>query len=130
MGLAPTKRKDPMSVTFFVAAADSHLPNPEGFEALEINMSNANARFVLDALGCESQIDLCGEEDAEAFLGRVLMALAVAPSDEGVPAHVLDDEHLNFIECGRHEGYLQDRLQELHILAQTAADAHAYVAWA
>lgn len=112
-----------MSVTFFAADAQ------QATEGLEINMSNANAAFVLDALGFAEDVqagDLCGELPAQDFLGRVLTAFGLAPVDEGVPAHRVE---ANFIECGRRPGYLQERLVQLQELAEVACGHKSVIAW-
>lgn len=102
----------------------------------EINMANANATRVLEALGyLTDDQDLSGTDDAESFLGRVLIALAVAPVDEGVPARELvTAEQLigggRQIDCGRPAGYLQTHLEHLHELAQEALAAGQAVTWA
>lgn len=88
-----------------------------------IDMNNSNASAVLDALGYSEPY---GEEDAEFFLGRVLLALAVAPADAGLPATGTDTR---FIDCGRPAGYVQMRLEELHALAQYAATAGLLITW-
>ncbi len=55
------------------------------------------------------------------FLGRVLLALAITPADEG--RFAVETVRLGgsvIIECSRPIGYLQDRLAQLHHLAQFA----------
>ncbi|MFD3539671.1 hypothetical protein ACFWUQ_09235 [Streptomyces sp. NPDC058662] len=100
-----------MSVTFFADFTDE-----------PVNMANANAVRVLDVLGYD---ELYGDADAEDFLGRVLVALAVAPADAGRPATVDG----NFIDCGRPPGYTQTRLEELRELAEDACARRLRVAW-
>lgn len=95
----------------------------------QVNLSNFNARFVLAALGVDSE-DLCGEDGAESFLGRVLTALAIAPVDEGVPAHDLPGPGAQVVECGRRAGYLQERLAVLHEVALWAVERGRCVQWA
>jgi hypothetical protein len=103
----------------------------------EVNMSNLNARGVLEALGIVD-VEMVGEEDGEAFLGRVLLALAVAPADEGVPAHELvagvfvavGEGGPTFVHCGRRAGYLQERLVQLEEVARWAISVGRPVTWA
>jgi hypothetical protein len=106
----------------------------------EVNVSNANARLILDALGLEAG-DLTGALDAPGFQARVLTALALAPEDAGVPMHQLvPGESTVFgsvveggatvIDCGRREGYLQERLAELLAVADAAILAGREVTWA
>ncbi|MDN5894442.1 MAG: hypothetical protein L0H93_10495 [Nocardioides sp.] len=124
-------------------------------ESPVVNLSNTNARFVLDNLGLGAVEELFGGLPAEQFLGRVLTALAVAPTDEGVPAHDTDgvlveepmealleaivaaptnaapvpDAAARWIECGRRPGYLQDVVERLHEVAQWAIDHGRDVLW-
>jgi hypothetical protein len=108
------------------------------------NVGRLNEAHVLEALGlpisdCE---DNYGDEDASAFLGRILMAEAVAPEDAGTPAtsRRLGDGFGGPVpiitaggrwhECGRSEGYLQRKLAELRELAEWAAKRGHRVAWA
>ena len=123
-----------MSVTF-TAATRTFCPEfnanllvacPEA-EDLEINVSSANAVVLCDALGINlAEEGWCGSLPAEDFLGRVLVALAVQPSDEGIPTHEVPTGGVRWIECGRRPGYIQDRLAQLHELAEWAV-AHGAV---
>lgn len=107
-------------------------------EALEespspsINVSSMNARALLDVLGItrEECPDLVGGEDPEAFLGRVLMAQAVAPADAGIPATEAAGPGARFIDCGRDEGYIDERLAQLRSLANFCVAEGRDVVWA
>lgn len=61
----------------------------------EVNVSNVNAEGVLDNLGImvgEDFSERCvGSMPAADFKGRVLMALALVPVDEGAPAYQLTE---------------------------------------
>jgi hypothetical protein len=92
-------------------------------DELELNLSNANAYYVLDSLGLE---DLCGSLSAEDFLGRILLAEAIAPKDEGMPAYT---EGI-LTHCGREEGYLGDKLALLREIASQAHSKGLQVVWA
>lgn len=97
-----------------------------------VDLSSTNARFVFEALGyvyAEGE-DMTGEEDAAAFLGRVLTALALAPTDEGMLGHEDPRPGATLIHCGRRVGYLQGHLTELHALAQWAMEHGREVQWA
>jgi hypothetical protein len=105
----------------------------------EVNVSNANARLLLEALGLPFE-DGSGSLAADDFLGRVLMALAVAPADPGVPMHRLvpgestifgpvAEFGATFIDCGRREGYLQERLVQLEEVARHAIGVGREVSW-
>lgn len=113
-----------MSVTFSCEEAP---------EALQINMSNTNACRVCEALGIDlASDDWVGDMPAEAFLGRVLLALAISPTDDGMPSY----EHQpvgtgpTVIEGGRRPGYLQERLAQLHALGEYAISMRSEVWWA
>ena len=98
-----------------------------------VNMSNRNARPVLESLGIEGDDLWCGSMDAQEFLGRVLMALAVAPTDEGLPEHEWEGASEfgfgRFIDAGREPGYLQARLERLHEVAAAAVADGLQVVW-
>ena len=95
----------------------------------EVNFSNANGVAVLALLGVtpENTEDFWngGRMSAEDFLGRVLVATAVNPADAGVPA----TREGNFIDCGRREGYFDERLIELREIADVALATGGYVQW-
>ena len=61
----------------------------------EVNVSNINAEGVLDNLGIMVGQDFsdrcCGSISADDFKGRILMALALVPEDEGMPAYQLTE---------------------------------------
>lgn len=111
-----------MSVTF----AAEHAP-----EHLQINMSNTNAFRVCEALGIDLAADgWVGDMPAEAFLGRVLLALALQPDDAGVPSTESQEPGgPRVIEGGRRAGYIQERLQQLHALAVHATEVYSEVWW-
>jgi hypothetical protein len=96
------------------------------------NMSNSNARAVLAVLGIDLELDgWCGGEDATEFLGRVLIALAINPADAGIPMTVSANERgATFVECGRHEGYIDEALQDLREIAEWCRAHNVEVQWA
>jgi hypothetical protein len=98
---------------------------------LEVNMSNGNAARVFDSLGISLEPDWCGELPASDFLGRVLVAQALSPVDEGMPAyeHLREPGQCHMIEAARRPGYLQERLGQLHELASWAIDHGVEVYW-
>ncbi|AXN53284.1 hypothetical protein PBI_THONKO_12 [Mycobacterium phage Thonko] len=108
-----------MSVTFYADGTD-----------LDVNMSNRNAALVADALGIDLDADgWCGSATADDFMGRVVMALALAPSDEGMPSYEHVGPGARMVEGARRPGYLQERLRELHELAEWAVAHSAEVVW-
>jgi hypothetical protein len=105
----------------------------------EVNVSNRNAADILEALGLPFE-DGSGSLPADQFLGRVLTALAVAPQDPGVPMHELvpgestifgpvSEFGARFIDCGRREGYLQERLLQLEEVATHSMLEGREVSW-
>lgn len=71
-----------------------------------------------------------GSMAPEDFLGRVLLALAITPADEGRPE--IDATRPGgavTVLCARRPGYLQMRLAELHELAQFAVSRNRMIFW-
>ena len=102
------------------------------------NFANANAVHILQTLGLaptplnpETQDEIwCGEVEADDFHGRVLMAIAVAPRDDGVPPHEVLGSAAHVIDCGRRPGYTQEALTALRELAEFASDRGRNIIWA
>lgn len=92
--------------------------------APEVNLSNVNARHILGVLGYETE-DLCGSATADDLLGRILIAQAINPTDEGIPAV----QEGNIVDCGRPEGYTDERLLILHDIVRAAEEHSARVLW-
>lgn len=114
-------------------------------EAPETNVANSNAIDILDALGVDFRfeptaeeaandlfgiagVELVGTLDARDFMGRVLTALALAPESAEIPSHAAVGAP-NIIRGHREEGYVQNRLRELHTIAQFAIDHDRKVIW-
>lgn len=131
-----------MSVTF---TAPNQPTDDDGMGVFDANFSNVNAVRIAESLGFrldpDHDGDLFGEMDAAKFLGHVLVALAIAPADEGMPAFelspgdsagifgVVQEGGPRFIQGARRPGYLQDRLRELHALAEWAVANNQPVQW-
>ena len=115
-----------------------------------VNLHNANAMRVLVALGYQQERgaevveerpevepslvevlhnapDLYGSDGPEAFIGRVLLALALSPTDAGVEAYSSPSGRWH--EGPRREGHLQHVLAQLHDLAQWCAEHNHEVMW-
>lgn len=99
-------------------------------EAPDVNISNANAVEILDALDYrqgEDFSDRCtGSMTAEEFAERLLFARASSVGDPGVPA-TRDGNIINF---GRRPGYVDEVLQMLQDVADYAASNNLMVQWA
>lgn len=100
----------------------------------EMNVANDNAMHLLGLLGLPSEPDECGSlggsTTAEDFLGRVLIAQAVSPSDAGVPVtEETGQGGVTMIRMGRRVGYSDDRLTTLRELADFAVDRGRDVQW-
>lgn len=114
-------------------------------EVPETNVAVGNATDILDALGVDFRfeptpeeaandlfgiagVELCGTLNAEDFMGRVLTALALAPESAEIPSHAAVGAP-NIIRGHREEGYVQNRLRELHEIAQFAINHDRQVTW-
>lgn len=93
-------------------------------ETESVNVSNLNARFVLESMGVLSE-DLMGSMSGDEFLGYVLMCQGAGVSDAGVPS-TADGIMVN---CGRPEGYLDEVLVRLEAVASTARNSGFPVYW-
>lgn len=107
----------------------------EGDEAPQVNMANSNARSLLEVLGLCKDGDewedvCCGSLEAEDFLGRVLMAEAVAPISPERPTYQeTNGRGPAIIMGGREEGYVQNRLASLREVAEFAQAQGRTVIW-
>lgn len=87
-----------------------------------LGVSYSNARHLLNLLGYGPETSAIGGSDnAEAFLGRVLAALAVNPADAGIPSSTAAN--------GRPEGYSEICLERLHEVATFAVSRGRDVQW-
>jgi hypothetical protein len=93
-------------------------------DAYAVNVGSYNAKMLLEALGSYDEY-MCGEATAEDFLGRVLLARAITPADEGVPSYQVGRS----IYCGRPEGYTEDRFARLEALAKFALEQQCSIVW-
>jgi hypothetical protein len=120
-----------MSVDFNVESTtfDS---DPVWESAPGINVNNANAGLLLETLGLPTDPWNLPEDfefpTGHDFLGRVLIALGIAPQDWGRPA-VADVDHPRFVNGGRRSGYTQDKLAELRTLAEYAIAHNRKISW-
>lgn len=119
---------------------DLRVQGIEDVERPDVEVTSRNAPLLLAALGYgefDESDDMWGEASPQEFRGRVLTALAVAPADAGVPAHSDADApaYLGALggarwrQCGRREGWLQDKLAALHDLADWCERHGRQVHW-
>lgn len=77
-----------MSVSFY-----GYNKTTQSFSEAEITLSNSNAQSLFDLLGLridpEVEGDWAGSISADDLLGRALIAQAINPADEGMPAYKL-----------------------------------------
>jgi hypothetical protein len=89
-----------MSVSFY-----GYNKTTQSFSEAEVNLSNSNAQTLLDLLGLridqDGDGDWSGSLSVDDLLGRVLIAQAVMPADEGMPAYKMTGA-----EAGNHSGLL------------------------
>ena len=98
-------------------------------DAPTVNVSNMNASDILEVLGYEDE-DLSGSDSGESFLGRILMAVAVAPISAERITETHESEHFGVVTmCGRVEGYVQNVLNELRSVADAAVKNNMVVVW-
>lgn len=136
-----------MSVTFSPASFEAtpvELVEKHGFPVTMlthredlggVNMHNEGAGRVLEVLGftLDPEEGLVGTCEVDDFLGRVLVALAVAHEDEGMPAHDMSpgEPGATMWAAAREPGDLQRRLRDLRDLAESCSDQGVLmVAWA
>ena len=105
-----------MSVSFY-----GYNKTTQSFSEAEVNLSNLNASGLLDLLGIQVGEDFsercCGSMSADDLLGRVLIAQAINPADEGLPVYKMTGA-----EAGNHSGLLGGLLGGL---AQAEAEGEA-----
>lgn len=89
----------------------------------EMNVSNTNARRIIEALGME--FDYCGSIGAEGLMVIALIKLALDKKNKPV-ASVQEG---NMITCGTPEGYLESRFESLIEIAQYAINHDVEVIW-
>lgn len=130
-----------MSITFHYEGwnEDPKAKADEDFlDDLFVNVSNGNGGYLLGLLGFDAAADMweCPDVSPLDFKGRILVALGLNGHDEGVPARELAvgetfmdgllgevrEGGPTFIDCGRREGYADERLVQLLALADYAIE--------
>lgn len=113
----------------------------------EINMSQANAAAVLEALGlvhinADADRDALtgepytcaphwsGELPAEDLRGRLAVACALRSDDPGIPSFTeTSPGGATFVDCGRSTGYLDAKFAELLELVEWADTHQTTICW-
>ena len=111
-----------MTVTFFTVTREN----------LDLNVSNHHASTIFELLGITEEVveDLwCAQLPAEDFLGRVLVAQALAGHDEGMPGHVVETVLGMAVLAPRREGYFDQRLAQLRSLAEAGVQDGKPIGW-
>lgn len=94
-----------------------------------LNMANSNAREVLMALDLDAE-DLCGREDADTFVARVLVALAADRLDDARPAWSEQGSGgATMLWSPRPAGYITERLERLLAIGEACRAAGRAVCW-
>jgi hypothetical protein len=96
-------------------------------EVFTLELDGLNASYILDALGVMDEDEReIGFMPADDFLGRVLLAQAILPHDDGFPAFTEGSETY----AGRPDGFLDEKLTKLREIATEALSADRMVIWA
>lgn len=94
-----------------------------------LNVSNNNGRRLLSLLDLDA-FEAVGSTTAADFLSRAFLADLLMPVDKGAQVH--EDRTaggMQFVDCGRDPGYLQDRLATLTGIALWARSHGRDVTW-
>ena len=98
----------------------------DAFDTAVINMSNKNAKDVLNHLGIDvDEEDWAGSFDPHDLMARIDIALAIAPDSVEIDTV----QNNNMIICGREEGYIQKRLQQIISVCEDAVKLNRKIVW-
>jgi hypothetical protein len=126
-----------MSVDFFPYVFDPGrgtwgLPARFATQVLELNLSNANAADLLNALGLPSDQN-AEPMPIEAFSGLVTAALRRHLGKRSPELPPITDtalDRITLVDCGRSEGYIERRLGDLAMLVhQGRAIGATHIGW-
>ncbi len=99
------------------------------FSEDDMEVAQGWAPMLGDALGIGFDETFLGEESLESVKGRVLLAMAISPKDEGLPFHTVDTI-LGPATTSRREGYLQEKLDHLlSVIESGERQGHDLVIW-
>lgn len=94
---------------------------------LDIDLSNGNARMVLNALGLPDTDDLCGHMDRVQFANLCASWLQqhIGKQSAKIDTSVTRGAFgATFIDCGVPEGYINQRIRQLSEAARTACNGN------
>ena len=116
-----------MSVSFYPIRGIHPVGND-----LDINVSNGNACDILVALGLSPR-EQGGELRIDEFINRCrnwLRANIGKPGREIEPSVDAEPGRATFIDCGRREGYLNEKLHALAVMAERGREQGAtLISW-
>jgi len=122
-----------MSVSFTLLKANGQRFDPlSGHDDREVNLSNANAADVLDALGIE---DAFSERPWPLQRFRTLLIVArrkrLGHASPAIPVtETQESDKMLVIDCGRAEGYIEQKLAKLSDLVNEGVEIGAtHVGW-
>lgn len=97
----------------------------------QMNLANGNAAELLTLLGFDGDELYAGVCDAGELLGRLLVTDALLePSPEKLEMVSKEPGRATLVDLGRPEGYLNDKVARLAVLARWALQHDAEVCWA
>jgi hypothetical protein len=112
-----------MSVSFYLGNLENGTTTIDFVEDLDINLSNGNARMVLNALGIPDTDDLCGHTDRVqlANLCASWLQQHIGKQSAKIETSVTRGTFgATFIDCGVPEGYINQRIRQLSEAARAA----------
>lgn len=100
-------------------------------DSFDVNMSNGNARDVLEALGLivDNEMPWCGDIAPDDLVGRVLIARAVAPDPALASYELTGERGARLVFAGRQAGYVNEKLDRLQRLAEVCAAMGRRIQW-
>jgi hypothetical protein len=116
-----------MSVSFYLGNLKDGVTTVDFVRDLDINMSNGNARMVLNALGLLDADDLCGHMDRVQFAN---LCTSWLQQHIGKPSAQIEQSvtrgtfGATFIDCGVPVGYINERIRQLSEAARAAGDGN------
>jgi hypothetical protein len=107
------------------------VPEWDVSDAFDVNLANANAAAMIDALGVLDEArELVGCLPGEEFAARVLFARVLVGDDSGIrPTEDRQPGRATMIDCGRRPGWWAETLTRLESLAQEAVRLGRDVVW-